>query len=232
MLRKCWTNSPNRIPFIATSDIMTRKEKLEGREIPVIVWINGAFGSGKTQTAAELHRRSAQTFIYDPENAGYFIRKNVPPHIRQDDFQDDPLWREFNYSMLKRLDREYDGVIIAPMTLVNPQYFDEIIGRLRNEGVLIHHFALCASKETLKKRLRKRGEGNGSWAERQIERCITGLAVEKMKHHIDTDSQSISDNVEHIASLSHIELLPDHRSKARKAVDRWVTQAKHFRFFG
>ncbi|QJD85355.1 AAA family ATPase [Cohnella herbarum] len=198
----------------------------------MIVWINGAFGSGKTQTAAELHRRTDRSFVYDPENAGYFIRKNVPPHLRHDDFQDDPLWREFNYSMLKRLDREYDGMIIAPMTLVNPQYFNEIVGRLRDEGVVLHHFALCASKETLKKRLGKRGEGNGSWAVRQIDRCIEGLAGAKMQHRIDTDGLTISDNVELIASLAHIDLLPDHRGKARKAVDRWITQAKHFRFFG
>lgn len=198
----------------------------------MIVWINGAFGSGKTQTAAEIHRRTAHSFVYDPENAGYFIRKNIPPHLRHSDFQDDPLWREFNYSMLKRLDREFDGVIIAPMTIVNPQYFDEIVGRLREDGVVLRHFALCASDETLRRRLRKRGERNGSWAAQQIERCIAGLADEKFRHHVDTENKSISENAEEIASLSHIELLPDHRSKARKTFDRWVTQVKHIRFFG
>lgn len=44
----------------------------------MIIWINGAFGSGKTQTAYELHRRLDGSYVYDPENAGYFIRENLP----------------------------------------------------------------------------------------------------------------------------------------------------------
>ncbi|MEK4047271.1 hypothetical protein NSU18_27040 [Paenibacillus sp. FSL H8-0048] len=36
----------------------------------VIIWLNGTFGSGKTQTAAELHRRIPDSYVFDPENAG------------------------------------------------------------------------------------------------------------------------------------------------------------------
>jgi len=39
------------------------------------------------------------------------------------------MWRDFNYAMLKHLDETYDGIIFVPMTVVNPQYFEEIIGR-------------------------------------------------------------------------------------------------------
>ena len=38
-----------------------------------LIWINGAFGSGKTQTAYELNARISDSFVYDPENMGYFI---------------------------------------------------------------------------------------------------------------------------------------------------------------
>ena len=41
----------------------------------MIIWINGAFGSGKTQTAFELHRRIPNLYVYDPENIGSFIKK-------------------------------------------------------------------------------------------------------------------------------------------------------------
>ncbi|HBD65376.1 MAG TPA: tunicamycin resistance protein, partial [Clostridiales bacterium] len=44
----------------------------------MIIWINGAFGSGKTQTANELHRRIKNSYVYDPENIGFFIRDNIP----------------------------------------------------------------------------------------------------------------------------------------------------------
>ncbi len=33
----------------------------------LIIWINGAFGFGKTQTVFELHRRQKPSYVYDPE---------------------------------------------------------------------------------------------------------------------------------------------------------------------
>ncbi|OBZ17044.1 tunicamycin resistance protein [Bacillus sp. FJAT-26390] len=196
----------------------------------VILWINGAFGAGKTQTAHELHRRTENSYLYDPENAGYFIRKNVPAAVQKGDFQDYPMWREMNYAMLKYLDESYDGMIIAPMTIVNPQYFDEIVGRLREDGVVVHHYALCASEETLMKRLRGRGERKNSWAEQQIKRCAAGLSDEIFRYHLDTDQTTVVQNVEQIASMSNISLLPDQRGKFKKAYDRVLTQVKHIRF--
>lgn len=197
----------------------------------MIIWINGAFGSGKTQTAYELHRRVDHAYVYDPENVGYFLRKNVPKELGKSDFQDYELWREHNYSMLKYLDREYEGLLIVPMTLVDPFYFDEIVGRLREDGATVHHFSLCASKAVIHNRLRKRGEGPHSWAARQTERCINALADERFAWHVNTDNQSIEDNVAFIAERSNISLRPDHRSGWSKKVDRVKTQLKHIRFF-
>jgi len=195
----------------------------------MIIWINGAFGAGKSQTAFELHRRLPGSYVYDPENAGYFIRKNVPKRIALGDFQDYPMWREINYGMLRHLEREYNGVVIAPMTLVNPQYFDEIVGKLRDDGATVHHFALCASKQKLLQRLKSRGEGRGSWAAAQIDRCIAALSDEKFSRHIDTEGNSLTDNAEEIAALAGLTLLPDERSGIRKAYDRIVTQIKQIR---
>ncbi|MEI3604813.1 hypothetical protein SPD48_03840 [Pseudogracilibacillus sp. SE30717A] len=47
----------------------------------MIIWVNGAFGSGKTQTAYELHRRISNSFVYDPEIIGFFIGKNIPKEL-------------------------------------------------------------------------------------------------------------------------------------------------------
>lgn len=35
---------------------------------------NEVFGSGKTQTSYELNRRIPNSFVYDPENLGFFIK--------------------------------------------------------------------------------------------------------------------------------------------------------------
>jgi hypothetical protein len=47
----------------------------------MIIWIICAFGSGKTQTAFELNRRLENSYVYDPENIGYFFRRNMPGEI-------------------------------------------------------------------------------------------------------------------------------------------------------
>lgn len=83
----------------------------------MIIWLNGAFGSGKTTCAFELNRRLPNSFVYDPENIGYFIRDNIPKEIQNPDFQDYGQWRLFNYEMLRYIVREYSGVIIVPMTI-------------------------------------------------------------------------------------------------------------------
>ena len=62
----------------------------------MIIWINGAFGSGKTVTAYELHRRIPNSFVYDPENIGFFLNKNLPKKLLKGDFQDYRIWRELN----------------------------------------------------------------------------------------------------------------------------------------
>ncbi|GAB6930985.1 tunicamycin resistance ATP-binding TmrB [Paenibacillus sp. JCM 10914] len=198
----------------------------------MIIWINGAFGSGKTQSAFELQRRLPNSFVYDPENVGYFIRDNIPPDAKQGDFQHYPMWREFNYKMLKYMNDTSDQVIIAPMTVTDPEYFKEIVGKLREDGIDVRFFTLRASKEILLRRLRSRGEGAGSWAAQQIDRCISGFRHETFEQYIDTDELSIDEVVETIARQAGIQLASDQRSPARKRWDRIKTKFAHVRFFG
>lgn len=197
--------------------------------IIMIIWLNGAFGSGKTQTSYELERRIPNSIVYDPENIGFFINRNTPKEISKDDFQDYSIWRELNYTTLKYIDSEYDGIIIVPMTLVNPQYFEEIVGKLRDDGVIVNHFVLWASKETLQKRLRSRGERKNSWGEKQIDRCMQGLSNDIFKHRIETDKLTIESVVETIASMLDIHLLDDKRNKFKKKLDRIKIQIKQIR---
>ncbi|GIN72022.1 tunicamycin resistance protein [Bacillus sp. J14TS2] len=192
----------------------------------MIIWVNGTFGSGKTTAAYELQRRVEGAFVYDPERFGYMLMANVPKEVAKDDFQDYSLWREANYRLLKQLDQEYNGVLIVPMTLTNEQYFDEIIGRLRENGVIVQHFTLKASKSTIKKRLLKRWEGENSWAYQQAEGRLQSLENSLFKEHIQTDSLSIEEVVKTIARLSEVELKPDHRNPWRKKLDRLAVSLK------
>ena len=115
----------------------------------MIIWINGAFGSGKTQTANAICRRLEGAFLFDPENAGYYLRQNEPASLQADNFQDELLWRDINFKLLRRIATEYDGIIVAPMTVIKEEYYHQIITALRQAGVAVCHVVLKAEKETL-----------------------------------------------------------------------------------
>ncbi len=100
----------------------------------MIIWINGAFGAGKTTAAYELHRRLPGSFVFDPEEAGFYIRARLPKSLRGSDFQDFPMWRSINREMLAYLAAKHAGPIIVPMTVVNEDYMDELVGALRGSA--------------------------------------------------------------------------------------------------
>lgn len=194
----------------------------------MIIWINGAFGSGKTQTAYELHRRLDASYVYDPENAGCFIRENLPSALGKDDFQDYPMWRAFNLEMLEYIAENFQGDIIVPMTVTNRAYYDEIIGALSRKYD-VRHIILCASEATIRRRLRSRFEGKRSWAVGQIDRCLRAFDTEIVGEKIITDDLSVEQTVEIIGKLTEKELSVDRRGAIRRAIDRFATRLRHIR---
>jgi len=190
----------------------------------MILWLNGAFGAGKSQTAYELQRRLPKAFVYDPERAGSFMLRNIPKEIALSDFQDYPLWRGFNLDMLRYIAARYDGVLIVPMTLINPDYEAALIGALRAEGIEGRHFMLAARRETLVKRLHSRFEGKSSWAVKQIDRCLQAFEKDIQAEVVQTDDMRIEQVVEAVARNAGLALLPDRRNPLKRRIDRRLTQ--------
>ncbi len=198
----------------------------------MIVWLNGAFGAGKTTVAYELHRRLEHSFVYDPENAGFFLRKNMPPECCTDDFQDMVLWRSFNYYILKEIHTAYGGTVIVPMTLVESAYYEEIVQRLLAEEIPVCHIILCARRETILKRLRKRSLGRLSkenFAVEAIDRCLAFFNGPAEGIRIETDGMSVEQIVEKIGEVCGLSLLPDTRSGIGREADRFKTMIQHIR---
>jgi hypothetical protein len=161
---------------------------LEQHASPAIIWINGAFGSGKTSVARHIAARCRDASLLDPEQIGFMLRRLLP-WTRAVDFQSLPVWREMTFqAILAAAGPDTSRIAIVPMTLVEPDYFDEIIGRLRRRGAVVHHFSLLASPETLRRRIRWRLDRPASkrWARANIERCAA-LAAEAFGIHIATD---------------------------------------------
>ena len=182
----------------------------------MIVWINGAFGAGKTTTANKLNRRLPNSFVYDPENVGYFIRKNTNGLFADGDFQDIPLWREMNYKTLRMISQKYDGVIIVPMTLVNPEYYNEIIDQLILDGVEVKHYILYAKSEEIKRRLKKRKLlfiRNIDFELSALDRCIHAFDNLITDVKIYNEGMSVDSVVEKIAELSGLRLSFKDRSR-------------------
>ncbi|WP_405796010.1 AAA family ATPase [Streptomyces sp. NBC_01506] len=197
----------------------------------MLLWINGPFGGGKTQTAHEIARRLPGSVICDPENVGYGLHRMLPARLRGD-FQDLPVWRQGVHDMLDLVLREHEGPVIAPMTLVDDGYFKEIIGRLREKHD-VRHFALLAERETVLKRLNERGLGMGlkweSFAVGKLDHCLERLSRPEFGEHIRTDSVTIPRIADTVAASAGLRLAPNTDSALRHRLRRTWTSVKHIR---
>lgn len=159
-----------------------------------LLWINGPFGGGKTHTAYELNRRLPGSVVCDPEHVGFGLHRMLPPRLRGD-FQDLTAWRDGVREVLGLALRGHPGPVIAPMTLVDPGYFAEIVGRLREDGHAVHHFALLAERATVLRRLSERGFGRGlkreSFAVAKLDHCLERLAEPEFAEHLATDRLTV-----------------------------------------
>lgn len=210
----------------------------------LLLWINGPFGGGKTQTAHELHRRLPGSVICDPEHVGFGLNRMTPPGLRRD-FQHYVAWRQGVFEVLDRALNERDGVVIAPMTLVQPEYFAEIVGRLREAGHDVRHFALLADRETVLNRLRDRGLGlapalrlvgqgdrllrREHFAVAKLDYCLAQLSKPEFAEQIHTDTTPVPAVAERIADAAGLTLAPNTDSRLRGRLRRMAVTVRHAR---
>ncbi len=194
-----------------------------------IIWINGAFGSGKTTMAYTLYKRLPEAFVFDPENTGYYLRKNQPVSLCYDNFQDEPLWRHINRDLLLHIASHYQGVILVPMTVIRPDYYNELVSSLQDHDIPVVHIVLAASEQTLRGRLRKRLESKHSWAAQQIEACLKGFRHPLFRTQIQTDGRHVEDIADEIARIAGLPLLP-RRHGILPCLQRLGNQLRHIHF--
>ncbi|MEU6365479.1 AAA family ATPase [Streptomyces sp. NPDC046931] len=209
----------------------------------MLLWINGPFGGGKTQTAHEIQRRLPGSVICDPEHAGFGLRRMLPPGLRGD-FQDLVSWRQGVVEVLDLALSKHDGVVIAPMTVTDSGYFAETVGRLRERGHDVRHFALLAARETVLERLRERGFGHllrhvagkdapprrESWAVEQLDHCLERLREPEFAEHLWTDHSTVRKTADRIAVLAGLTLRPNNESAVRNRLRQAKVGLKHIRF--
>jgi len=205
----------------------------------MLLWINGPFGGGKSVTARELHSRLPGSLICDPEQLGFGLHRMLPAQFRSD-FQDFPAWRQGVYEVLDLILGSAGGPVIAPMTLIEPAYFAEIIGRLTSAGHDVRHFALLADARVIERRLRQRAVVHAvmrlrgqhvplfraSFAMRKLGPCLSRLSQPEFATQLQTDHLTVPQVAEAIAASSGLEL-SRHRGTAAGDRLRWAGRGLH-----
>ncbi|MGA5702944.1 NUDIX hydrolase [Peterkaempfera bronchialis] len=141
----------------------------------MIVWVNGAFGAGKTSACRELTALLPGSVLYDPELVGSGLTRMLPERrlAGVSDFQDLPSWRLLVPEVAAALLAEVEGPLVVPMTLLRQEYRDEIFGALAARRIPVHHVLLHAGETILRARIEARaadpghpdhGEKAGRWS--------------------------------------------------------------------
>ena len=200
----------------------------------MLIWLNGPFGGGKTHTAHELNRRLPGSVICDPEQVGFGLRRMLPKPLHTD-FQDFKSWRDGVVEILDLVLRKHNGPVIAPMTVTDPTYYKETVGRLRDMDHEVHHFSLLARRETVLKRLRTRGLGRAApwlrdtWAESKVDECLTRLRGSEFALHLWTDDLPVKEVADRIATTANVTLTPNTDTRLQAYARRTWTTLTHIR---
>jgi hypothetical protein len=118
----------------------------------VIVWLNGAFGVGKTTTARELVARSAGLRTFDPEWVGYMLAHNLSDH-EVTDFQHYPSWRKLVPVVADEVLRHTGQDLVAVQSVLVEDYWRELHDGLTRLGHEVFHVVLDADRNSLHARI-------------------------------------------------------------------------------
>ncbi|MBT2367330.1 NUDIX domain-containing protein [Streptomyces sp. ISL-10] len=177
----------------------------------MIVWINGAFGAGKTSAARELIDLIPNSTLFDPELVGAGLRYVLPQKRLDDvgDFQDLPIWRRLVVDTAAALLAELGGVLVVPMTLLRQEYRDEVFGGLAARRIPVRHVLLCPDETILRTRIAGREAPDApdgdqrvrQWAYDHIEPYRAALGwITADAHVIDTSRIDPQETARRIAS--------------------------------
>jgi hypothetical protein len=224
-------------PYAAARREVVRAHQASASHVPLrgtgmLVWINGPCGVGKTATAFELHRRLPGSIVCDPAHVGYGMRRMLPASL-QCEWQDIPPWRQAVRELLRLTLAGHDGPVIAPMMLVNPGHFQEIIGGLRDDGFRLHHYALLAEPSTVVRRLHSRSLGleprTQPWEVDRLDEWLEQLRQPEFAEHIDTEHRSVAQVADTISSSAGLSITPSTDGPVRAWMHRYATTVRNIR---
>jgi adenylylsulfate kinase-like enzyme len=118
----------------------------------VIVWLNGAFGVGKSTVARHLVARDPQLRLFDPEHVGYMLMANLADHA-VGDFQHLPAWRRLVPLVANELASHTRQHLVAVQSVFDAAYWAELRAGMAAHDLDVVHVVLDADEATLRSRI-------------------------------------------------------------------------------
>lgn len=159
----------------------------------MIVWINGAFGVGKTSTAHQLRRLHPTARIVDPARLGWLLQRTLG-RMQRGDYQHMWTWRRGTVALADRAARARD-LVLVPMSVLRPDYLDEMLTGLRDRGHEVRHVVLDAPATVVQDRIAHDTHSHKSayWREIHVEVYEEVRAeLAQRGHAVDTSGRTPS----------------------------------------
>lgn len=118
----------------------------------MIIWINGAFGVGKTTTSAGVAAVLAGYRHFDPEWVGYMLANNLADQ-QVTDFQHYVSWRRLVPVVADEIIKVTDQGLVAAQSVLVEAYWRELQTGLVALGHEVFQVLLDADAETLHARI-------------------------------------------------------------------------------
>jgi shikimate kinase len=119
----------------------------------VIIWLNGAFGAGKTTTARQLAGRLANARHFDGELVGYLLMAALGDH-EFSDFQDLSPWRELVPVITEKIAGFTGQHLITVQTVLREDYWRELAQGFKRTPLDIFHVLLHVDSDVLAERIK------------------------------------------------------------------------------
>lgn len=120
---------------------------------PVIIWLNGTHGVGKTTTATLVQQRVPDSLILDAEKVGETLMDIRPGLPATDNFQHWAPWRPLVVETARRVLDYTAGTLVMPMTVLVEGYWREISEGLAAHDIPVRHVVLHAPGDVLRARI-------------------------------------------------------------------------------
>lgn len=167
---------------------MTDRSAATGLNGQVIVWINGAFGVGKTSVARELVEMLPDARLVDPERIGFVVQRTF---WRGRDYQQVELWRSLVARRVRWVGRRRTAVV--PMTVTDLA----ILGQVAGDATV---FVLVAPREELMARIELSREAV-EWRVAQLDRCLSAFDGSVLGTPVQTEGRTPAEIAREIALL-------------------------------